>query len=510
MASHGSLVSIFAPHSRFYEGPFGRMFRNLPAWEPDGATEAERIAFIEAIANRMVDPAPPAAALDNPSIPAGYTYFGQFVDHDITFDPTSTLERANDPERIHNFRTPRFDLDNMYGRGPAAQPYLYESKTDPRTKKFLIGTNAENGAREHDLPRNLDASDDGYPPPPPNKPPKQVDMFTRRRRALIGDPRNDENIIVAQMHLTMLKLHNAFIDRHGKTFEEAQRLTRWHYQWVVIHDFLKRLCGRDLVNEILQADENGTPLGLCPGKPKFCFYKYEDQPFIPVEFAVAAYRLGHSMVRGAYHLNERLRDIRVNQLQKPRGGVLDIFGGLPEDNLDGNRLLPGFWTIAWSRYVDHNSAPGALQLSRKIDTKVVRQLFTLPGIGPVNPNSLPMRNLMRGWRMGLPSGQAVARRMGIPHAQFIPGNDPLWFYILQEAENAGGERLGPVGARIVAEVFIGLLAGDPSSFYSVDPTWVPSLPNQGGGFQLRDLFINADAPMSEDEANRVMDGQPIR
>lgn len=508
MASHGSLVPIFAPQSRFYEGPFGRMFRNLPAWEPDGATEAEKIAFIEAIANGMVEQPPPGGgadpALDNHSIPSGYTYFGQFVDHDITFDPTSSLERSNDPERIHNFRTPRFDLDNLYGRGPAAQPYLYENSSDPRRKKFLIGTNAENAGGpirgvEHDLPRNRDASGDGYPPPPPssNDPQKPVDMFTRRRRALIGDPRNDENIIVAQMHLTMLRLHNFWIDQ-GKNFEEAQRLTRWHYQWVVIHDFLKRLCGKDLVNEILQTDENGNQLGSCPGKPKLCFYKYENQPFMPVEFAVAAYRLGHSMVRGAYRLSAKL--------DAARGGrPLLIFTDVPADSLEGNRLLPGFWTIAWSRFVDHNSAPNTLQPSRKIDTKLVTQLQKLPlGETPARLNNLAFRNLMRGWRMGLPSGQSVAKRMGIPHAQFVPGNDPLWFYILQEAENGGGEKLGPVGARIVAEVFVGLLAGDPSSFYSVDPTWVPSLPNQGGGFQLRDLFIHAGAPMSDADAENEM------
>lgn len=490
MASHGSLVSIFAPQSQFYEGPFGRMFRNLQAWEPPGATEAEKIAFVEKLANSMVDTAPPDPALDNPKIPSGYTYFGQFVDHDITFDPTSSLERANDPERIHNFRTPRFDLDNLYGRGPETQPYLYSGK---ERGKFLIGDNAENrgvGSKaEPDLPRNADKSqDDG-----------NTNDFTRKRRALIGDPRNDENIIVAQLHLAMLKFHNFWIDQ-GKSFADAQRLTRWHYQWVVIHDFLKRLCGKELVDSILQTDENGRQLGKCPGKPDLCFYKYENQPFMPVEFAVAAYRLGHSMVRGAYRLSAKLDGFRS-------GRPLQIFTDVPADSLQGNRLLPGFWTIAWSRFIDHRSAAGTLQPSRKIDTKLVTQLQKLPlGETPDRLNNLAFRNLMRGWRMGLPSGQDVARRMGIPHAQFVPGtgNDSLWFYILLEAEKGGGEKLGPVGARIVAEVFIGLLAGDPSSFYSVDPTWVPKLPPQDGTFQLRDLLIHAGVPMSDADADAVM------
>jgi len=480
MTSHGSLVSIFAPQSQFYEGPFGRMFRNLDPWQPPGATEAAQLDFLEQLALKMVDPAPPAATLDNKKIPSGYTYLGQFIDHDITFDPTSSLERRNDPERIHNFRTPRFDLDNLYGRGPDAQPYLYSGK---ERGKFLIGNNAENRApgpgAEPDLPRNRDDSNDGNPP----------DAFTRRRRALIGDPRNDENIIVSQLHLAMLKFHNSWIDR-GKSFADAQRLTRWHYQWIVIHDFLKRLCGKDLVDSLLK--------GKCPGKPELCFYSFENQPFMPVEFSVAAYRLGHSMVRGAYRLNAKLDGFR-------NGAPLLIFTDNPADSLDGNRLLPGFWTIAWSRFIDHNSAPGSLQPSRKIDTKVVKPLFELPGPRPLTRfSALPFRNLLRGWRMGLPSGQAVARRMNVKHADFIPGNDPLWHYILQEAENGGGEQLGPVGARIVAEVFVGLLAGDPNSFYAVDPTWVPELPNQSGGFQLRDLLIEAGMPMSEAEADAVM------
>lgn len=168
-----------------------------------------------------------ALSLDNPEIPAGYTYLGQFIDHDITFDPSSSLQRMNDPEGLVNFRTPRFDLDSLYGSGPDDEPFQYDEASGGT--KFLIGkgrhTDTEQPTADDDLPRN------------------------EQGRALIGDPRNDENTIVSQLHLTFSKLHNRLVDQVGteheltgdELFKKAQRLTRWHYQWVVVHDFLARI-----------------------------------------------------------------------------------------------------------------------------------------------------------------------------------------------------------------------------------------------------------------------------
>ena len=122
--------SDIAPRSIFLEGRFGRMFRNLASFVPEapGTTAEERDAFLGAIAARMVEADAPAPSGDTwaPSrepdfdsdVPAGYTYLGQFIDHDITFDPVSSLQRQNDPNALHNFRTPRFDLDSLYGAGP--------------------------------------------------------------------------------------------------------------------------------------------------------------------------------------------------------------------------------------------------------------------------------------------------------------------------------------------------------------------------------------------------------
>src|SRR6266571_7224923 len=191
-------------------GRFGRLFRHLTPFEPEDED-------LEALGDTMFEPEPddnqedPAG--DNPDIPSGFTYFGQFIDHDITFDPNSKLQRQNDPNALRNFRTPRFDLDSLYADGPDNNPYLY----DKDGVHLLVGKNA---AGEDDLPRN--AADP--------------------KRALIGDPRNDENAIVSQLHLAFIKLHNNVVDHLPANtphlFDEARRIVRWHYQWVVIHDFL--------------------------------------------------------------------------------------------------------------------------------------------------------------------------------------------------------------------------------------------------------------------------------
>lgn len=465
MATHGFLSEdINAPSSRFYQGRFGRMFRNLPAWEPEEENDDEKIKFINELSKNMVVD----EKGDNPNLPAGYTYLGQFIDHDITFDPTSSLQRQNDPEKLYNFRTPRFDLDSVYGRGPSDQPYLY---SQGEAGKFLIG---ENSNGEPDLPRNNDKSKDNGDP----------DKFNSKRTALIGDMRNDENILVSQIHLAFLKFHNKQIE--DKDFETAQHMTRWHYQWIVIHDFLKRLCGDELVNELLSGDY--------PGEPKLHYYSFKEQPFMPVEFSVAAYRL-HTMIRPSYHLNDTLTSIRD-------GRPLNIVGGEPKDNLSGFRVLPPSWTVQWDRFVNYNGSDP--QKSRLIDTNLAKPLKDLH-LGEIDHrhNSLAFRNILRGWRLGLPSGQDVARRMGIKEP--LEGKDPLWIYILKEAEQLkGGHTLGPVGARIVAEVFVGLLAGDPQSYYSIYPDWKPEKVQNGSKFELADFLEMAGMPMTKAQTDKIM------
>ncbi|GAB3216444.1 heme peroxidase family protein [Kineococcus gypseus] len=467
------------PSSSTRSGRFGRMFRHLPVFTPEPA-------HLKQLAERMVvSPGGPREGV----IPAGYTYLGQFVDHDITFDPVSSLQRQNDPDGLRNFRTPRFDLDCLYGRGPADQPYLYE-QTDGVTT-FLLGDAVGTGpggdlALGRDLPRNGPRERGGSP-----------NFFSR---ALIGDPRNDENLLVSQFHLTMLQFHNRVITDLAATsgltgddlFKEAQRQVRWHYQWAVVHDFLPRIVGQDVVDDVLRTEgfvAGGQTFALT--RPHLLFYRPGHDAYVPVEFAVAAYRFGHSMVRGRYHINDFVKQAREGAGQGP----IPTFGPEPTseqdelNTLNGFRRLPPFWGVEWHHLFD--GLPGSAeqrQLSLAVDTNLAPLLGQLPSrVTDGEPRSLAERNLLRGASMALPDGATVAEAMGIPALSpsdlgiddlpaDVRAHPPLWFYVLKEAELGGGERLGPVGGRIVAEVLLGLLVADPTSYLDVAPTWQPTLP----------------------------------
>lgn len=496
------------PSSEFGAGRFGRMFRNVPVFFHEESVVVE-------LARRMIAEPEADPALDenkdprvNPEIPAGYTYLGQFIDHDITFDPASSLERQNDPDAISNFRTPRFDLDSVYGTGPADQPYLYRHESEPvphphvpdvdlRRTTFRLGDHVDDDPAfvGPDLPRDT-----------PRQLPDGTDVF--HGRALIGDPRNDENLIVSQLHGVFLKFHNKVVEfvaaetplRDENLFKEAQRLVRWHYQWVVIRDFLVRIVGDAVVDDILRRDQYVTSHGpIKIVRPRLQFYRHPGRsPFIPIEWSVAAYRFGHSMIRDSYFFNDFVKEAA--------GGRTLLFkaDAAPQDeltHLNGFRRLPGKWGFQWKFFfqLEPEFTP---QHSFKIDTSLAHPLGSLPPQVAANPSSLAQRNLVRGLRMGVPSGQTVAEAMGIeplsPQEVGIEDLDahlaqdtPLWFYILREAERREkGLRLGPVGGRIVAEVLIGLLAADPLSFLNVAPAFRPGPPfvGENGQFRMSDLI----------------------
>jgi hypothetical protein len=458
------------PRSALFEGRFGRLFRALPAPRPP------REALV-ALGRAMADRAGPSA--DNEKIPAGYTYFGQFVDHDITFDPLSQLSQFNDPDALVDFRSPRFDLDSLYGAGPSGSPYLYEWRNkDRRGVRLLEGHNPD--ADEHgnplegrDLQRNLQG------------------------RAIIGDPRNDENIIVSQLHHAFVRFHNNVVEhvaaaeprlKGAALFAEARRVVTWHYQWVVVHDFLVRIAGKELVDELLDA----------AGETHLTFFDPRNDPFIPVEFSGAAYRFGHSMVRAVYDLNDTVTGVPL--FSAAADADRNIFG-----HLNGFRPLPSAWTVDWRHFTRIDGSHP--QRSRKIDTHLSPPLLKLPGsIDPAN-TGLPVLNLRRGKALQLPSGQAVAQAIGATpvgdlgldrfglsaaHRAALEAETPLWYYVLIEAERAprNGERLGPVGGRIVGEVLIGLLDRDPQGFLRRQPTWKPEglRAEQAGHFTLGDLL----------------------
>jgi hypothetical protein len=486
---HGNVRGLErTPRSPQFEGRFGRLFRTL---HPAAHTEDD----LKKLAERMVAeaedaPTPETEADDeentggnpkDPAVSAGYTYLGQFIDHDLTFDPASSLEKQNDPDALVDFRTPRFDLDNLYGRGPDDQPYLYQNDG----VRFLLGrplTGNPGDPNARDVPRN--------------------NPGTGPKRAIIGDPRNDENVIVSQLQATFLRFHNRVADVLKATspddFPKVQQAVRWHYQWVVLNDFLPTLIEKKTLHAVLPHLASGKSVVDDP--PRLRVYKPLKDPFIPVEFSVAAYRFGHSMVRPIYRLNQTF----------PR---LPIFSTNPDPNASfvGFREFPANWAIQWELFFKMGDAPDfgpqRIQPAYKIDSSLVNPLGSLPPSVATKIGSLAERNLLRGLRMGLPSGQAVARALGVPVVPDEklrvgkanedgnkpgPGqnqllvevsprfrnNAPLWYYILAESQQVFKDnntpiQLGPVGGRIVAEVFTGLLLGDHHSFLSQDPNFKP-------------------------------------
>lgn len=445
------------PRSRYYDkGRFGRLFPSLPPFTPDPAALAQLGAK-----GGPMDGGAPNTNPDHPNnLPSGFTFLGQFVDHDITFDPTSSLERQSDPEAVENFRTPLLELDSVYGSGPGASPHLYQRGD---RDLLLVGKDTADGA--NDLPRNLEGT------------------------ALLGDPRNDENLIISQLHLAMIKFHNAVARRvknsppaAGGIFEAAQRVVRWHYQWLLVHEFIPAIVGQPLVSDVLT---NG---------PKF--YKPRHEPFIPVEFAVAAYRFGHSQIRPGYTINAEFgRPIFVNPPQPVEPNEL------PNDLSGGRRILPQ-QKIDWSGFFQIGGSNPAL--GKRFDTELSPPLMNLPAFSNKagDPSSLAQRNLMRGVTFGLPCGQDVAGAMGeqaltpeqLGQAAIDLGfgeQTPLWFYILKEADVGGGATLGPVGGRIVAEVLLGILTGDRQSYLRAAPNWKPFL-GSNQQFGMADLFKIAE------------------
>ena len=279
---------------------------------------------------------------------------------------------------------------------------------------------------------------------------------------MIGDPRNDSHTLISQMHLAFTHAHNAFVDRaraHGTPepliFETAARELRWHYQNVILREFLPKLIGQRALEKLLR-----------DGRRYYC---PEGSAYIPLEFADAAYRYGHSQIRHAYVLNDTTAPVPM----------------FPD--LLGFRPVPAERRVDWKYFFDHEGVSTA-QRAKRIDGRMVGALIALPvaltGDTEVQEfHSLAVRDLQRGQGVGLPSGEVVARHLGEAPLTADEvgavsagwrGETPLWYYILREADVRGdGDRLGPVGARIVGEVLLGLLDRDPTSVRHAPNDWRP-------------------------------------
>jgi hypothetical protein len=437
---------------------------------------------------------PPDQPLDT-AIPAAFTYFGQFIDHDITtsFPPFVQEKGAGDMSDpigrqgivpltheqlkllVTNGRAAPLQLECLYGT-----PAAYEA--DGRMKLGVVTPagrlKIETEQSDHDVPRREWI-----------KEPRDALQLAQDREAIIGDPRNDENLIISQMHCAFLRTHNELLRNCGGNAEDAKRQLRRRYQWAVLHDFLVRICDPTVLHEVLA------------GRLALMKVKNAAELYLPLEFAGAAYRFGHSMVREAYNYNSNFNETHNRATLNSLFTFTALSGNISLGcNGEQSATLPDSWIIEWPRFFGISMDAGQ-NPARRIDTKLERQLGALTDTQgqamPAPMGLLAIRNLLRGYWLGLPTGQAVARSIGtkpmsedallraVPdsvRSTFQKNNfhkaTPLWFYMLAEAGDSGdarvkgpnGQHLGKVASRIVAETIWSFLKHSPSSVLNLPPT----------------------------------------
>jgi hypothetical protein len=388
---------------------------------------------------------------------AGYTYFGQFIDHDLTRDRTPLNETWHQPPcQIRNHRTPWLDLDSLYGDGPFRSKHGHLYAADGVS--FRLGKVLANN-EPFDLP-----------------------LDDNTCMADVAEERNNENVIIRQLHAMFLKLHNAAVQElpdklaPSERFQRARDRVRWQYQWLVRHDFLRTVCDTGVYDDVVV---KGNRLIAWQGAFS-----------IPVEFSQAAFRFGHSLVRDTYVLNTE---------PTGTGGM----AGVPLPLMFANAHKPGplnpSMRVDWSRFLGGETNGNGYEFAFLVDTSIVEPLFHLPeesialfvrsfSRDKSSEFQLPVRTLVRGAASRLPTGEQVAERLSPGYRLVFDGRDsctileecglenrtPLWYYILLEAElQHNGAGLGTIGSRLLAEVLEECLQQDPGSFLRNGSGWEP-------------------------------------
>lgn len=470
-------------------------------------------------------PGPGGQPNSSPGVPAGFTYLGQFVDHDLTLDATAVrLEEDVTVQQLLQGRSPALDLDSLYGLGP-------DNRFDRRFYED-DGIRIKSGTTQG-IPGATDITKDplaGFDLPRVGA----GSLPSERRRPLIPDPRNDENLVVAQIHSAFIRFHNRFVTEladkgvsSAVLFESAREAVVKHYQWMLVHDFLPRIVEGSVIDEVFS--KGRKHFEPSPGD--------QDRPTMPIEFSVAAYRLGHSMVRDEYEWNRIFRTggLTVATLEllfrfTGTSGNLSPGGDINDPESGSFERLPTNWIADFRRLFDFPKGgradlavtAGEFNLTKRIDTLLVDPLAKLPlgsfGARPQGPSdaielNLAFRNLTRANMVSLATGQQMASRLKVKPllASDFDNRDgaqlsdalkkklvkdcPLWFYILREAEVNGGGKLTGVGGRIVAEVFHRAIEGSHHSIVR-DPFWRPFLTPDAqrkadGKFDMTDLLLYA-------------------
>ena len=471
-ASHAQ--GVMPEEEILFSTPFNYLFPDAARSRPCLLPQSESTrAGLFALGKEMADqgapgPGNPMAALDS-QMPAAFTYLGQFIDHDITArtdreGPVTAIGNAEpivplDPDvvvrTLRNGRRSQFDLDSVFGDGPglAGSVAGKDAKTESQVLYDAdLKLRVFDAGERFDLPGREQKTDGNGKP-----------VFA----AVVADMRNDENINVSQLHTAFLKFYNRVYAAQSGTnvarYVRARQLVRWAYQCIVVNDYLMTVCDQGVVSDTLA---NG---------PRF----YGDMAgrsgaFMPLEFSVAGFRFAHSMIRPFYRINDISGEVKL----------LDILGtNAKETNFDagGDNQLVAERVVDWKHYV----GPTA-QRTRKIDTKIAHDLFTLPFRAPGDPilTHLARSNLFRGYSLSIPTGQAICDGFGVRFlsaAEILDGEDtaikdiveaayfhhrtPLWYYVLREATiQQSGERLGEIGSRLVCETMIGSLKQDANSY----------------------------------------------
>lgn len=536
-STHGAL-NVVTPEALADCASFGFLFPDAEMVPYSNDTPAHLRALQEEL-YRHVDP----EDVNNSALPPVFTYLGQFIDHDITNqglsrpdaaeivdifnlpnDDFAPQPRADVAAAIVNQRTGRLDLDSLYGPATPTGNTAHDKLVglmrfhSDRAKMWLGKLTPTAGGIPNTLPE--DGAADLLRLGRLMQPPSGDPLFTQADydalppdvrtslggdapnmvAAVIGDPRNDENLFVAQLHVAFLRFHNQMVDAlrdAGETsdlFAKAREQVVLHYQWLVMNVYLPSVC--DPV-ALQQVKASGAALY---GTFLERWGHSEGQAFpMPIEFAVAAFRFGHSMVRGNYDWNDAFGRNQNSDAERASFNLLFAFTGGGEDPMFGAPSLPQNWVIDWARTGLPNSE-FADRTTRRIDTNVALPLrrmtnqatdldeATAPPVA-LDEKNLSARNLKRGIRMSVPSAQACLAAINDAHGFDLrpltqaeltfgrTGNEleaaefhratPLWFYTLKEAEmRQAGQRLGALGTHIVAGTIAGLIIHDPNSYWN--------------------------------------------
>ncbi len=468
--------SLLSSHGRFIPMNFTEISDDEDL-KPYVATTADLLN----IANEMINSR--GAVSNNNNIPSAYTYLGQFAAHDISFDADSQIGIRKRPHALN--------LDSIYGEIP--------SENSKYTEDGLFRIGSSINKCELDLYRG-----------------------EKLEEAITPDTRNDMHVVISQLTLSFLLFHNKCFNSIRKKsikkrFFDARKQTILHFQWIFIRDFLKRLCNEEVYTRIWESEAHDAEVCRILNSS---LTRFQSVLHIPSAFALAGYRIGHSMVRPEYGLNNaRKKPMPIFDVGKvAKNGNVEK---LPESrHLTGFRQLRLEWTVQWDMFVDADDGQTNPQASQSLDVDLAKALKFLPDRLSKKTSecladteskllkNLAFRTLKTGVCEGLPSGQGVAKFLGLRGHDVIRApksrkEDPLWYYVLKEADQqAGGERLGKVGSWIVAGTIFNLLDQTSPSILDDDSSWNPM---DGPDFSLRDFLTYSGLPITKDEWVKYVD-----